>query len=154
MKEEINKDMEPLKNNQSERNNSISQIHIVIKSLANRVKQVENRVSGMEDKVEELDQTVKDHKRMLRKYDWNMQDIWHEGEEVQIKGIDNLFNRIIAENFLNFKKERVNQVQEAYRTPTDRTKKETPQTHHNQNTQHTEQRKNSESCKREKTSHT
>jgi hypothetical protein len=62
---------------------------------------------------------------MLRKYEWNMQDIWdtlqrpnlwiivvEEREEIQTKGIDNLFNRIIAENFPNFKKERVTQVQE------------------------------------------
>jgi hypothetical protein len=41
------------------------------------VKQVENRVPGTEHKVEELDQTVKDHERMLRKYKWNMQDIWN-----------------------------------------------------------------------------
>jgi hypothetical protein len=39
------------------------------------VEQIENRVSGMEDKIEELDQTVKDRERMLRKYEWNMQDI-------------------------------------------------------------------------------
>jgi hypothetical protein len=75
----------------------------------NRVEQVGNRVSVMEDKVKELDQTVKDHERMLRKYEWNMQDIWYimkkpnvwimdveEGEEIQTKGIDNLVNRIIA----------------------------------------------------------
>jgi uncharacterized coiled-coil protein SlyX len=42
----------------------------------NRVEHIECRVSGMEDKVEELDETVKDHERMLRKYEWNMQDIW------------------------------------------------------------------------------
>jgi prefoldin subunit 5 len=42
MKQEINKDMETLKNNQSEINNSISQINIAIKSLASRVEQVEN----------------------------------------------------------------------------------------------------------------
>jgi uncharacterized coiled-coil protein SlyX len=40
------------------------------------VKQAENRVSGTEDRVEELDQTVKDHEKMLRKYEWNMQDLW------------------------------------------------------------------------------
>jgi hypothetical protein len=40
-----------------------------------------------------------------------------EGEEIQTKGIDNLFNRIIAEKFPNLKKKRVTQVQEAYRTP-------------------------------------
>jgi hypothetical protein len=33
------------------------------------VKQVENRVSGTEDKIQELGQTVKDHERMLRKYE-------------------------------------------------------------------------------------
>jgi hypothetical protein len=57
--------METLKNNQSEVNNSISQIKISVKSLVNREQQDENRVSGMEDKVEELNQTVKDHERML-----------------------------------------------------------------------------------------
>jgi hypothetical protein len=59
-----------------------------------------------------------------------MQDIWEtmrrpnlqimgveEGEEIQTKGIDNLFNRIIAENFPNLEKERVTQMQEVYRTP-------------------------------------
>jgi hypothetical protein len=39
-----------------------------------------------------------------------------EGEEIQIKGTDNVFNRIIAENFPNRKKERVTQIPEACRT--------------------------------------
>jgi uncharacterized coiled-coil protein SlyX len=43
----------------------------------NRVEQVESRVSGTEDNVEELDQTIKDHEKMLRKYEWNMQDVWN-----------------------------------------------------------------------------
>jgi hypothetical protein len=46
-----------------------------------------------------------------------------EGEEIQTKGIHNLFNRIIAENFLNLEKERVTQVQEAYRTPNNQDQK-------------------------------
>jgi uncharacterized coiled-coil protein SlyX len=40
------------------------------------VEKVEKRVSGTEDKVEELDQTVKEYEKVLRKYEWNMQDIW------------------------------------------------------------------------------
>jgi hypothetical protein len=40
-----------------------------------------------------------------------------EGEEIQTKGIDNIFNRIIAEKFPNLKKEIVTQMQEPYRTP-------------------------------------
>jgi hypothetical protein len=38
-----------------------------------------------------------------------------EGEEIQTKGSDNLFNRIIVENFPILKKERVTHVQDAYR---------------------------------------
>jgi hypothetical protein len=56
---------------------------------------------------------------MLRKHKQNMQGIWDtmkrqnlqimgvEREELQTKGIDNLFNRIIVENFPNPMKERV-----------------------------------------------
>jgi hypothetical protein len=40
-----------------------------------------------------------------------------EGEEVQAKGICNIFNKIIKENFPNLQKTMPIQVQEASRTP-------------------------------------
>jgi hypothetical protein len=40
-----------------------------------------------------------------------------EGEEVQAKGICNIFNKIITENFPNLQKTMPIQVQEASRTP-------------------------------------
>jgi hypothetical protein len=40
-----------------------------------------------------------------------------EGEEVQAKGIGNIFNKIITENFLNLEKAMPIQTQEASRTP-------------------------------------
>jgi hypothetical protein len=40
-----------------------------------------------------------------------------EGEEVQAKGITNIFNKIITENFSNLEKTMPIQVQEASRTP-------------------------------------
>jgi archaeosine-15-forming tRNA-guanine transglycosylase len=40
-----------------------------------------------------------------------------EGEEVQAKGIHNIFNKIIIENFPNLEKAMPLQVQEASRTP-------------------------------------
>jgi hypothetical protein len=44
----------------------------------------------MEDKVEKVDQRVKDHERMLRKYEWNMQDIWDtmKRPNLQIMGVE------------------------------------------------------------------
>jgi hypothetical protein len=46
-----------------------------------------------------------------------------EREDVQTKGTDNLFHKIIAENFPKLEKDRVIQVQEAYRTPNHQDKK-------------------------------
>ena len=40
-----------------------------------------------------------------------------EGTEIQTKGISNLFNEMISENFPNMKSEMENQIQEDYRTP-------------------------------------
>jgi uncharacterized coiled-coil protein SlyX len=105
MKEEINKDMETLKNNQSEINSSISPQKTSIESFINRVEQVENRVSGTEDKVVELHQTVKEHEKMVRKCQWKMQEVWDTikrsnlgimvmKEKIQTKGMANLFSRI------------------------------------------------------------
>jgi hypothetical protein len=43
--------------------------------------------------------------------------IIEEREEVQAKGIRNIFNKIITENFPNLEKTMLIQVQEASRTP-------------------------------------
>jgi hypothetical protein len=45
-----------------------------------------------------------------------------EGEEVPAKSINDILNKIIAENSPNLEKEMPIQVQEASRTPTDMTK--------------------------------
>jgi hypothetical protein len=44
-------------------------------------------------------------------------------EEVQTKDKDNIFNKIIAENVLNLKKERVTQIQEVFKATRNKTKK-------------------------------
>jgi hypothetical protein len=49
-----------------------------------------------------------------------------EGEEVQAKGIQNIFNKIVTEIVPNLKKVLPIQIQEASRTQTDLTKIEPP----------------------------
>jgi hypothetical protein len=41
----------------------------------------------------------------------------HENEDFQLKGLANIFNKIIEENFPNLKKEMPMNIKEAYRTP-------------------------------------
>jgi hypothetical protein len=68
--------------------------------------------------------------RQLKTYERNMQELTdsikrpnlriisiEEGEEVQEKGIPNIFNKIIMENFPNLEKTMPIHVQEASRTP-------------------------------------
>jgi hypothetical protein len=40
-----------------------------------------------------------------------------ENKDSQLKGLENVFNKITEENFPNIKKEMAIKVQEAYRTP-------------------------------------
>jgi hypothetical protein len=74
-----------------------------------------------------------------------------EGVEKQTKGIDNLFDRKIAEKFPNLK--RVIQVQEVYRTSNHQNPKRNTPRHIIIKTLTTENKENTESYKREKTSH-
>jgi hypothetical protein len=60
-----------------------------------------------------------------------------EGEEIQAKGINNLFKRIIAENFPYLEKESYPDAESLQNTKPAVPKKKHPQTHHNQNAQHT-----------------
>jgi hypothetical protein len=74
-----------------------------------------------------------------------------EGEEVQAKGIYNIFSKITAENFQNLKKELSVQIQEASRTPNKLDQNRTSPRHIIiKNNRHREQRKNIEVCKRER----
>jgi hypothetical protein len=49
-----------------------------------------------------------------------------ENEDFQLKGPANIFNKIIEENFPNLKKDMPMNIQEAYRTPIDWTRKKFP----------------------------
>ena len=54
-----------------------------------------------------------------------------EGEKLQLKGPENIFNKII-ENFPNLKKDIPMKVQEAYRTPNRLDQKKIPSPYNNQ----------------------
>jgi hypothetical protein len=71
-------------------------------------------------------------------------------EEVQAKEIHNIFNKIIAKNFPNIKKELIIQGQEAYRTPNRLDQNRTSHGILSLKRLAQKQRRNIEVCKREK----
>ncbi|KAL6093590.1 hypothetical protein STEG23_012833 [Scotinomys teguina] len=99
-------------------------------SITNRIQEMEDRISNVEDTIEEIDSTVKENTKTKKAIKQNVQEIWdtmkrpniriigiEEGKEYQLKGTENIFNKIIEEKFPNLKKEPPIKIQEAYRTP-------------------------------------
>jgi hypothetical protein len=75
---------------------------------------VEDRISEIEDKIEIKEKTEEILFKQLKSYERNMQELTNSikrpnlrimsierGEEVQAKGIHNIFNKIITEKFPN-----------------------------------------------------
>jgi len=98
-------------------------------SITNRIQEIEQRISGAEDSIEIINTTVKDNLKRKKLLVQNIQEIQNsmrrsnlriigieESEDSQLKGPENIFNKIIGENFPNLKKEMPISLQEAYRT--------------------------------------
>ena len=87
-------------------------------TITKRIEEIEERISGVEDMVEEIDTTVGEnskHKKLLTQIFQEIQDTVkrlnlriigiQENEDSQLKGPENVFNKIIDENFQTLKKE-------------------------------------------------
>ena len=98
-------------------------------SITNRIQEIEERISDSEDTIEKINALVKENGKSNNFSSQNIQEIWdtikkpnlriigiEEGEELQIEGPENIFNKIIEENFPNLKNDIPMKVQEAYRT--------------------------------------
>jgi chromosome segregation ATPase len=97
---------------------------------SNKLEQAEDRNSELKDEMEIKGKTKELLVKQLKTCERNMQELTdsikspnmrimdvEEGEEVQAKGIHNIFNKIMTENFPNLEKTMHIQVQEASRIP-------------------------------------
>ena len=98
-------------------------------SITNRIQEIEERISDYEDTIEKINALTKENSKSNKFSSQNIQEIWdiikkpnlriigvEEGEELQIKCPENIFNKIIEENFPNLKSNIPIKVQEADRT--------------------------------------
>jgi hypothetical protein len=127
IKEETTQDMENLrKQNDTEPQNKME-------GQSSRIEQTEDRISELEGTTEErlIKQLKTCEKKMQELTDSTKRPHLRimgikEGEEVQVKGMHNIFNKIITENFPNLDKDIPIQMQEASRNQTDQIKIELP----------------------------
>ncbi|ERE65660.1 polymerase delta-interacting protein 3 [Cricetulus griseus] len=92
------------------------------------IQEMEERISVVEDSLEDIQSSTKENLKSNKSLTQNFQEIRdtvkrpnlrltgrEEGEEIQIKGTENIFNKIIEENVPNLQKDVPMKVQEAYR---------------------------------------
>jgi chromosome segregation ATPase len=123
-KEEVTYHMENLRKKNATEIQNTMEVH------SNRLQQAEDRIAELEDEMEIKGKTEELLVKQLKTCERNMQELTDsikrpnlrimaikEREEVQTKGIHNIFNEIITENFPNLERNMPIQVQEASRTP-------------------------------------
>jgi methyl-accepting chemotaxis protein len=99
---------------------------VINASITNRIQEIEDRISDAEDTIGNIDTTVKENAKCEKLLIQNIQEIQdttrrpnlriigiEERKDSQIKGLVNIFNKIIEENFPNPKKEMPMNIQEA-----------------------------------------
>jgi chromosome segregation ATPase len=105
----------------------MKQIQNIMEGHSSTLEQAEDRISEVEDKMEIKGKPEELLVKQLKTCERNIQELTNsiknlktmgtEEEEVQAKGIRNISNKIITENFPNLEKAVPIQVQEASRTP-------------------------------------
>ena len=115
----ITKDIEEIKNIQTEMNNTISEIENTLGGTNSRITEAEKSISELEDRMVEITAEEQNKGKGMKRIEDSLRDLWDNikcikirvigipEEEEKKKGIENFFEEIIVENFHNMGKETV-----------------------------------------------
>ena len=106
-----------------------SELKNTLEGIKSRFYEAEDLISELEDKVEKNTQNEQEKEKRLRKNEEGLREMQDnmkrinihtigipEGEEEE-QGIENLFEKVMMENFPNLLREKVTQIQESQRVP-------------------------------------
>ena len=123
--------------------NTISELKNTVEGMKSRLDEAEDQISELEDKVQKNTQKEQEKGKRLRKKEEairEMQDnMKHnniriigipEGEEEE-QGIENLFAKVLMENFPKLRREKVTKIQETQSPKQEEPKETHCKTHHN-----------------------
>ena len=129
IQEIFTKDLEELKNKQTEMNNKITEMKNTLEGINSRITKAEERISELEDRMVKITATEQNKEKRMKRNGDCLRDLWDNikctiihiigvpEEEEKEKSPEKIFEEIIAENFHNIGKEIVTQVQEVQRVP-------------------------------------
>ena len=115
--------------------NTISELKNTVEGIKSRLDEADDQSSELKDKVEKNTQTEQEKEKRLRKNEEGLREMQDnmkcknihiigisEGEEEE-QGIENLFEKVMMENFPNLMREKVTQIQVSQRAPMKRNPK-------------------------------
>ena len=140
----MKKEIETINKGQEEMKNTISELKNTVKGIKNRLDEAEDQTSELDDKVgkkntqneQEKEKRLRNNEEGLREMQDNMKHNnihiigipeWEEEEQ----GIENLFEKVMMENFSNLMREIVTQIQESQSPNQEEHKEAHCKTHHN-----------------------
>ena len=116
MQEMFNKDLEELKNKQTEMNNTIIEMKNALEGINSRITEAEERISDPEDRMVEITAVEQNREKRMKRNEESLTDLWDnikctnihitgvpEGEERE-KGPKKISEEIIVENFPNMER--------------------------------------------------
>ena len=129
MQEMFNKDLEELKNKQTEMNNIINEMKTTLEGINSRITEAEEWISDMENRIVGFTAAEQTKEKRMKRNEDSLRDLWDnikcnstciigvpEGEERE-KAPEKTFEEIIVENFPNMGNEIATQVHEVQRVP-------------------------------------
>ena len=119
IQEMFNKDLEELKNKQTEMNNTITEMKNTLEGINSREIEAEEQISELEDRMVEITAVEQNKEKRMKRNEDSLRDLWDnikctniciigvpEGEERE-KGPEKIFEEIIVKNFPNMRKKTV-----------------------------------------------
>ena len=113
MKEMFNKDLEELKNKQTEMNSTITEMKTTLEGINSRISEAKEWISDLEDRMVEFTDVEQNKEKRMKRNEDSLRDLWDniklnnihiigvpEGEERE-EGPKKIFEEIIVENFPN-----------------------------------------------------
>ena len=112
-----NKDLEELKNKQTEMTNTIPEMKTTLEGINNRITEAEEWISDLEDKIVGKTTAEQNKEKRMKRIEDNLRDLWDNikctniriigvpEEEEGKKGSEKIFEETIVENFCNMRKE-------------------------------------------------
>ena len=85
IQEMFNKDLEELKNKQTEMNNKITERKNTLEGINNRITEAEERISKLEDKIVEITTKEQNKEKRMKRIEDHLRDLWDNTKCINIR---------------------------------------------------------------------